>query len=183
MRQFPGEGRVAGTQFNLNGYGFILSGDGDNHSFMSTGEMWRYNPTADSWQQFPTHPGNSRWAPGSFVIDQDVYFFGGLNRITGQYPGDVWKFDLTDSTIGINENQKVLANTYAYPNPANDFISWNYDESITDVKIYNTMGQMLFTSIAEAKKMDVQELSNGLYLIQFYDRSKLIKTSKVLIQH
>ena len=36
---FPSEARVAGTQFSINGYGYVLSGDGDNHSFMETGEM------------------------------------------------------------------------------------------------------------------------------------------------
>ncbi len=75
MKFFPGEARVAGTQFNWNSAGFVLSGDGDNHSWMPTGEMWRYTPSTDSWTQFPSHPGVSNWAPGSFVIDNVVYFF------------------------------------------------------------------------------------------------------------
>lgn len=182
MKQFPGEARVAGTQFDLNGYGFVLSGDGDNHSYMDTGEMWRYNPKADTWVQFPPHPGKSKWAPGSFVIDNYVYFFGGLNRYFNSYPKEVWKFDVTDTTIGINEEKLILTNTYVYPNPANDFMLWENDVSITDVKMYNAIGQLLFWNAAEAQKMDVHNLSDGLYLVQFYNKTKLIKTSKVLIQ-
>ncbi len=180
MKLFPGEARVAGTQFSTGDYGFVLSGDGDNHSFMEEGEMWRYDPNTDIWDQQPSHPGISIWAPGSFVIDDAVYFFGGLNRQIPSFPDAVWKFDMI-TTIGIEE--QVLANTYTYPNPANDFLSWENDESITEVRVYNTLGQFVLTSAANAKRMDTQGFNNGLYLVQFYDKSKLVKTSKVLIQH
>jgi N-acetylneuraminic acid mutarotase len=183
MNNFPDEGRVAGTQFGTNGYGYLLSGDGDNHSYMDEGEMWRYDPNNDSWSQLTSHPGKSRWAPGSFVIDSNVYFFGGLNRFTGILPNDLWKFDLTDTTTGINEKQLALTNTYVYPNPADDIVSWKNDPIITDVKVYNSLGQVLLTSAAEAKEVDVHELSNGLYFVQFYAKNELLKTSKVLINN
>lgn len=181
MNSFPGEGRVAGTQFDLNGYGFVLSGDGDNHSYMPTGEMWRYSPSSDSWLQLTPHPGQSRWAPGSFVIDEEVYFFGGRNRLTNIYPNDLWKFDLAAVTVGIEE--EVLENTYVYPNPANEFISWENDESITEIRVFNTLGQLVLSSDADQKRMNTQSLKNGLYLVQFYASSKRMKSSKVLIQH
>ena len=44
LDDFPGEGRVAGTQFDYNGKGYVLSGDGDDHSFMEEGEFWEYDP-------------------------------------------------------------------------------------------------------------------------------------------
>ncbi len=181
MNQFPGEGRVAGTQFSMHGYGFVLSGDGDDHDYMDTGEMWRYNPNTDSWTQFPSHPGESRWAPGSFVINDDVYFFGGLNRLTSLFPTDLWTFDMAAATVGIEE--EILSNTYVYPNPANDVLLWKSDESITEVKVYNTLGQLTKTSTAEAQRLESRDLKAGMYLVQFYANSKLIKTSKVLIKH
>ena len=54
MTDFPGEGRVAGTQFSIGDRGFVLSGD------------------SDSWSALPPHPGPSRWAPGSFTIGNVV---------------------------------------------------------------------------------------------------------------
>lgn len=181
MNNFPGEARVAGTQFSMNGFGFVLSGDGDNHSFMATGEMWRYNPNSDTWLQFPSHPGQSRWAPGSFVINDVVYFYGGRNRLLNTYPNDLWSFDMAAATIGIEE--EVLANTYAYPNPANNTLFWQFDESITDVKIYNMQGQLVLTSAADVQKISTQDLKSGLYLVQFHSSLEVVKTSKVLIQH
>ncbi|WP_417610181.1 T9SS type A sorting domain-containing protein [Owenweeksia hongkongensis] len=181
MNKFPGEARVAGTQFGMHGYGFVLSGDGDNHGYMPNGEMWRYNPKSDTWTQFPSHPGQSRWAPGSFVIGDDVYFFGGLNRLTNVFPTDLWKFDMAAATVSMNE--EVLANTYVYPNPATDILKWKSDESITEVKVYNTLGQLVSASPAEAQSLNSKELDGGMYLVQFYSNSELIKTSKVLIQN
>ena len=47
LNEFPGEGRVAGTQFDYGGKGYVLSGDGDDHSFMEEGEFWEYDPATD----------------------------------------------------------------------------------------------------------------------------------------
>src|SRR5690554_950898 len=181
MKDFPGQGRVAGTQFSYNGYGFVLSGDGNNHSYMNEGEMWRYDPSNDSWRQFPSHPEKSRWAPGSFIIDNNVYYFGGLNRYFQNYPNDMWKFDVSDTTTGIFEKKLALENTYVFPNPASDFVSWKNDASITEVKVYNTLGQLMLKTTANTKGANTEGLSNGLYLVHFYAESTLLKSSKLLI--
>ena len=79
------EARVAGTQFSivlpmrgstdggsgeLSGtIGFVLSGDGDDHRAINTGEFHAFYPNATKkWRTLPPHPGVSRWAPGSFVM-------------------------------------------------------------------------------------------------------------------
>ncbi len=181
MNPFPGEGRVAGTQFNSNGYGFILSGDGDNHDYMDTGEMWRYNPENDTWLQFPPHPGKSRWAPGSFVINDVIYFFGGVNRYTVTYPRDLVSFDITAATIGLEE--EAMEKTYAYPNPAKEIISWENDASVNSVRLVNLLGQQVAMSPADANQMNVSHLKGGMYFIQFHSSNKVLKTSKILIHH
>jgi N-acetylneuraminic acid mutarotase len=184
MSQFPGEARVAGTQFSRNGYGYVLSGDGDDHSFMPTGEMWEYNPNSDSWAQLTPHPGESRWAPGSFVIDDAVYFFGGLNRLRNIYPTNLWKFDFADTTTSLNEAALVRANTYAYPNPANEVLYFKKDQSISLVKIFSSNGKLVLESTATEGKLNTNQFNDGLYLVQFYDRNQLlIKNDKILIQH
>jgi hypothetical protein len=96
------EARVAGTQFaiTLNGksLGFVLSGDGDDHRSMSTGEFHAFVPESGGWEALPPHPGLSRWAPGSFVLrgTSQVYFVGGFDRTTGVLHNDMWKIDVKD---------------------------------------------------------------------------------------
>lgn len=186
MNNFPGEARVAGTQFSIDTFGFVLSGDGDNHNFMNTGEMWRYDPRDDSWFQLVPHPGESRWAPGSFVIGYDVYFFGGQSRITGDFPNDMYKFSFPEPTSPppppTSIDEQILANTFVYPNPAKNVLLWQNDERITNVKVYNTLGQLVASSKAEVQKLDIDVLNGGLYLVQFSVNDEVVKTSKVVIQ-
>jgi N-acetylneuraminic acid mutarotase len=92
VASLPAEGRVAGTQFSHNGIGYVLSGEGEDHNSMDTGEFWAYNPETDTWGEFPPHPGGSRWAPASFVIDGEVYIINGPSF--SEYITEVYKFAL-----------------------------------------------------------------------------------------
>ena len=98
LNDFPSEARVAGTQFSYNGKGYVLSGDGDDHGPLDSGEFWEYNPLNDSWNQLTSHPGGAIWAPGNFVIGCDVYFMLGQNW-NSSIPTDpisVYKYKLSD---------------------------------------------------------------------------------------
>ncbi len=94
MATLPDQGRVAGSQLSHNGMGYALSGDGDNHSSMDTGELWQYDPQSDSWNQWPPHPGMSRWAPASFIINDEMYLINGMSMDPGtfDYMETNWKF-------------------------------------------------------------------------------------------
>ena len=85
VASLPAEGRVAGTQFAYGGMGYALSGDGEDHSSMEEGELWQYDPTADAWFQWPSHPGMSRWAPASFVLNDEVYLINGMSYDPGEF--------------------------------------------------------------------------------------------------
>ncbi|MDB4082741.1 T9SS type A sorting domain-containing protein [Vicingaceae bacterium] len=89
---------------------------------------------------------------------------------------------LLDPT-GIEEEQEILANTFVYPNPANAEISWKSDISVTDVRIYNSVGQLFQTANAMVGEVDVNNIADGLYFVQFFNTNEHVKTSKVLIQH
>ena len=95
MAQLPSQGRVAGTQFSHAGSGFVLSGEGEDHRSMAQGEFWRY--THGMWTELPPHPGRSRWAPSSFVLDGFVYFLNGVVRLSGSsdsYPAGAYRYPL-----------------------------------------------------------------------------------------
>jgi len=97
------EARVAGTQFSVasscysnNILGFVLSGDGSDHGPMETGEFHVFDANDSIWYSLPPHPGYSRWAPGSFVLQgsRRVYFIGGYDRAQGILFSDLWTMDL-----------------------------------------------------------------------------------------
>jgi len=120
------EARVAGTQFTVASsslcttaigqssntlpettatttLGFILSGDGSEHGTMKTGEFHVYDPSGSTsnekkkyWRALPPHPEQSRWAPGSFVLQgtQQVYMIGGYDRATQTLHRDMWTIDV-----------------------------------------------------------------------------------------
>ena len=99
------EARVAGTEFSVSGscgsdrtLGFVLSGDGDNHGTIESGEFHVFDPTENAiWHSLPPHPGFSRWAPGSFVLQGSsrAYFFGGYDREQQILFSDLWTIDLS----------------------------------------------------------------------------------------
>ena len=136
LNEFPSEGRVAGTQFSYNGKGYLLSGDGDDHGPLDSGELWEYTPQTDSWVQLESHPGNARWAPGCFVINCDLYFTSGYDRIDQIYFNDLVKFKLgddcgcTDSTA-LNYDELALFNDFncCYISGCTDPVALNYNNN------------------------------------------------------
>ena len=179
LRDFPGEARVAGTQFSHNGYGYVLSGDGDNHSFMDEGEFWQYDHDTDMWNQLPPHPGVSRWAPGSLVINDDVYFFGGIDRQALEYPRDSWTYSFSPPLA----NEPEIAPTIkVFPNPARGYFNWQSDTRITGISISNTLGQQIRFINNPTHAVDVKDIESGLYIIQFYNGNTIQHTSRIMLR-
>ena len=138
LADFPSEARVAGTQFSYNGKGYILSGDGDDHGPLSSGEFWEYNPSNDSWNQLTSHPGGAIWAPGNFVIGCDVYFMLGQdwNNNIGLYPLSVYRYKLSNDCgctdmLAFNYSSLALYDdgSCCYVSGCTDPISLNYDST------------------------------------------------------
>ena len=136
LTDFPSEARVAGTQFSYNGNGYILSGDGDDHGPLSSGEFWKYNPLNDSWSQLQSHPGGAIWAPGNFIIGCDLYFLLGQNW-NSNLPTDpisVYKYKLSEDcgcidSIAFNFSSLAISDdgSCCYVSGCTDPLSLNYD--------------------------------------------------------
>ena len=138
LNDFPSEARVAGTQFSYNNKGYVLSGDGDDHGPLSSGEFWEYNPLTDNWSQLPSHPGDAIWAPGNFVIGCDVYFLLGQNNnpSTPVLPVEVYKYKLnqdcgcTDPTAFNYSSLAIIDDgTCCYISGCIDPYAINYDST------------------------------------------------------
>lgn len=177
LNDFPGEARVAGTQFDYNGKGYVLSGDGDNHSFMEEGEFWEYEPQSDEWTQLTSHPGSSRWAPGNFIIDNYVYFMCGLSSI--QLESDMMRFELESIVTSVRD---MVAESFSvFPNPAKNIINIDADISqFSEIRLVNSYGQSVRR--VNRKQVDLEDLPNGMYYLQFFN-NELISTTKIMVIH
>ncbi len=190
MSDFPGEARVAGTQFDHGGYGYVLSGDGSDHWFMNQGEFWQYDAVADAWTQLTSHPGISRWAPGSFVIEDTVYFMGGENRQTGNIESSAWKYTLpappedttsTDTTVvdtippaGIRDITQE--NLKLFPVPAQNVLHVQSDFTIESIQIVSITGQQVFYRQGHVRMIEVNSLPAGIYVAQIRSESGNVHT-------
>lgn len=163
MSNFPGEARVAGTQFSHRGVGYVLSGDGDNHSWMNTGEFWKYNDANDTWSQLAPHPGVSRWAPGSFVIGDTLYFFGGVNRQSQSFPTDMFKYWFNSDAISISERKMLSLNWY--PNPSKGTIYVNTNE-VKALRLMDLQGKLMQEIEVESESVQINDQYKGVFLIQ-----------------
>ncbi len=87
------DGRVAGSQLNHGGKGYLIGGDDRFHASIPDDESFMsFDPETGEWSKLPPLPEGSRWAPSSFIINDQIYFFGG--ETNGFIDTKVFKFDL-----------------------------------------------------------------------------------------
>ena len=164
MADLPGEPRVAGTQFAYNGKGYALSGDGQDHRSMETGEFWEYDPELDSWTELEAHPGTSRWAPASFILNDEVYIINGLTEVPdlGYVEVDeVYKYALKSpsSTTAIELEYEI------YPNPTTSYIRLKTNITFLEtdrIEIRDITGKLVKVELA-TEIVKLEELAAGTY--------------------
>jgi len=163
----PLDTRVAGTQFAFNGKGYALSGTDTFHDNLPTGEFWEYDPVENTWTAIEEHPGGSRWAPASFIIDDMLYFFGGWATIE-QEEFHMLSYPLGDPPSSANDLPNAEPIT-VHPNPATDEVYLDLSRRAgTDYQltIFNLMGQQVSSMDFKNNTVDVSSLVKGTYLFE-----------------
>jgi N-acetylneuraminic acid mutarotase len=174
LDSFPDQGRVAGTQFSYGGKGYILSGQGEDHNDLETGEFWEYDPETDTWKQLVAHPEGSRWAPGSFVLNDEVFVLCGNQQGVGNLTS-MWRADLPEVAVA---TQEVFLNTElkVVPNPASDFVAIQSDIDFSAgaiVTLISLEGKVLMTLDYVAEQLiDIGGLADGIYFLKVSDGKK-----------
>ncbi len=166
VADLPAEGRVAGTQFSYADRGYVLSGDGEDHSSMEEGEFWEYNPVTNEWAQLPPHPGKSRWAPASFIIDGVVYLINGSSYFAGSgyvFQEEAYKFDL-EALISSSTEAEKKPDVSVWPNPVTEKMFFDTDQKeISSIQIYSLSGELIMDQTANDGSVDVSKLPTGMY--------------------
>ncbi|MCF8238223.1 MAG: T9SS type A sorting domain-containing protein [Saprospiraceae bacterium] len=186
VASMPGQGRVAGTQFSHNGFGYVLSGDGEDHDSMETGEFWRYNADSNQWNELPPHPGSSRWAPASFIINNEVYLINGPSF--GDYQVESYKYDLGDPTTGtvVLEDQNLHLEIYPNPFSSDLTIQWKMAPTLPldplIVKVMDAQGRQILESNLDSDShvLLLGWIPAGQYFLELQSGNQLLATRKIL---
>jgi hypothetical protein len=81
------------------------------------------------------------------------------------------------SALGTNE-YKGFYNFSVYPNPSNGIINIESDEDIDEVVIHSLQGRVILKS--KVSKIDISDLSNGIYLMQIKTIDGKLGTKKII---
>jgi hypothetical protein len=81
-------------------------------------------------------------------------------------------------------NDGYIKNSFtAYPNPVKDVLNLSFDQNISDVAVYNLLGQQMLLMNINANKgqIDMSNLASGTYLVRV-NSENAVKTIKVIKQ-
>ncbi|PCI95740.1 MAG: hypothetical protein COB15_11875 [Flavobacteriales bacterium] len=100
--------------------------------------------------------------------------------------GTISRFDVTNA-IGIEENKiNGESGLLIYPNPANASVTIITADAITEVKLYNALGQVVLsnTSMNNSKKviLNIEAYPMGIYTVQVKTRENQLLHQKLIIQ-
>jgi hypothetical protein len=87
-------------------------------------------------------------------------------------------FDVTLSNTDFDTNSFI-----AYPNPVKDVLNVSFEQNISDVTVYNLLGQQVAFKKMNADKgqIDLSNLAAGTYLVRV-NTENAVKTIKVIKQ-
>lgn len=80
--------------------------------------------------------------------------------------------DCNQTAISVNENGNL--DVFIYPNPSNGNLTIQTLETDIDLKIYNTLGELVFTKTNfKSQKLNLHDLSSGIYSVIIRSNNRL----------
>jgi DNA-binding beta-propeller fold protein YncE len=89
---------------------------------------------------------------------------------------DAWSFTTVESNVDIqnlHENEIKI-----YPNPCDNTL--NFSEAVNNVSITNVAGQQVYSAKPFVKSINFDELTTGLYFVEFYSSENIKIITKLL---
>ena len=79
--------------------------------------------------------------------------------------------------LGLEENIANLFNIY--PNPTNGLLTINGSSAVSEITVYNNLGQLLFTS-EEKNQVNLSALGSGIYFLKISNEEGQTETKKII---
>ncbi|MFT6246160.1 MAG: N-acetylneuraminic acid mutarotase [Salibacteraceae bacterium] len=156
-----------------NGYGYIIGGM--DASWTWCPEVWRYDPTNDSWLQLQDFPGTTRRWATAVNVGGRVYYGLGTN---GTNFNDFWEFNPVAAT-----EEFAIDKFKMYPNPAIDQVNFSSDQyQEFDIALYDLLGNSISTvsAINGKAQMNRQSFASGTYLYRVMVDGKSVHSDRVV---
>lgn len=84
----------------------------------------------------------------------------------------------SNTTISSNPSSIIV-----YPNPSNSIINFTNNTIIKMVEVENLVGQKVISQINSNNTLDISNLTQGVFIIKFYDnQNHIISISKIIKQ-
>lgn len=127
-----------------------------------------------------------------FFNAMDVDYVAATNTIRfGSWGSGILDFNIESFTLSTEENPTIADLSFKmYPNPATNFVMINLnnpENSKAEIEIFSMNGQLVSTNnynfVSNSPlKLDVSNLSSGLYIVKIKEQHKNVKTKKLAIK-
>jgi len=126
--------------------------------------------------------------PDTFGRDQTLFWYS---------DGDSWNDRSVVGSVGlgsvglksaitsVNTSKLTSKNELEiYPQPSKDFITVKADKNLTNIEIYNVIGERIFSRNVNSKNpnIDISELADGCFFISAFTEKGLYCTKKFIVQ-
>ncbi|MDC8005592.1 T9SS type A sorting domain-containing protein [Aureisphaera galaxeae] len=116
--------------------------------------------------------GNEVIPPGTAFTDSGGTVptgLGGLNFFSVGPNNEYWIDDVTYSETPLSVDTFEALNISVYPNPVQDRLNVQAQEAISNVAIYNVLGQQVYSASnidALSTSIDMSQMTSGAYIVQ-----------------
>jgi hypothetical protein len=168
-------GAVAGESVSFtiltnNNYIGLVAFTGCNGTVISGCQDWRYAPSSGTTMTVTA---------SNLAANQTIYFGVGIWSTPNNLSFTVTNFTVTQAPLSADQFAKK--ELVAYPNPVKDILNLAYDEMISDVEIYNIVGQQVFKKAINLSEtqIDISSLSKGNYILKA-NVAGVVKNMKII---
>ena len=167
--------RRAAVGFSIGTQGYITLGYGTQYET----DCWKFDPAGNTWSQVANFTGPASCCHVTYTIGNAAYVVTGYESTNGL---SQMNYEYTPLSVSVNEvNAEV--NVSVYPNPFAGSLTINSNVKGA-LKIYDAQGKLVFDSqiVNTISKIDLSDLTAGVYFYQLSSGNKTMKTGKIIAQ-